>query len=151
MESVYIGALVLLFIIILYKYSCIVQKKNDSFLAGIWSGDKEFLKQSELKDLQLFIAPTRDSGKLKAFLTMTDLNGDIVTAQVMWITNSVFSNRVHFIYNDATFEAIPPDATMHIDPNKGTMMIYSGGKLYGFLIKNNETSMIVNETYANTD
>lgn len=148
MLSYCIGLLILLFIVFLVKYYYYLRRIQDKYLAGIWSGDKEFLKKSELKDLQLFIAPERDSGNLKAFLTMTDKDGDVITMQVIWINNSAFNSNIKFIYSDKDFSAIPVNATMNVDHDKGTMMIYADSKLYAFLIKNNEMSMVANDTYT---
>lgn len=144
----YIGAIVLL--VFLLIYCSYLKQKQDKYLAGIWSGDKEFLESSHLKDFHLFIAPTRDNGKLKAFLTISDENGDTTTAQVIWINNSAFNNKAQFIYSDSDFTSIPENVSLIIDQIKGTMMIYADSKMYGFLIKNNEMSIIANEKYETT-
>lgn len=146
-----IGLIVLLILLIIYKSYCYIQQKQDKYLMGIWSGDKEFLKQSDLKDMHLFIAPIRDNSKLKAFLTITDKDGNFITNQVIWINNSTISNKVDITYSDNDFTAIPANVTFNIDYDKGTLMIYADSKLYAFLIKNNEMSIVANDTYTNTD
>jgi hypothetical protein len=140
-----IGVVILIIFLLIVKYY--LRQRQDKYLAGIWTGDKEFLNNSQLKDFHLFIAPVRDGGKLKAFLTMSDSNGDTITTQIVWIDNSPFNNRIKFVFSDSDFAAIPENATMNIDKDKGTMMIYADSKLYGFLIKNNEMSIEANDKY----
>lgn len=149
MSNIFTGVVLFLIILILYKYTNYCREKQDSFLSGIWSGDAEFLKQSNLKTLHLMIAPIRDSGKLKGFLSIVDNDGSDISNQIIWLDNSAFNNKVSITYTDPEFDAIPSNVTINVDINKGTMMIYADSKLYAFLVKNNEMSMISNETYEN--
>jgi hypothetical protein len=145
-----VGIVILLIILIVYRLYD-TKRKQDAYLMGIWSGDKEFLKQSDLKDMHLFIAPIKDNGKLKAFLTISDKDGDTITNQVIWIDNSMLANKITITYSDNNFTAIPSSVTFNIDYDKGTLMVYADSKLYAFLIKNNEMSIVANDTYTNTE
>lgn len=148
-RSVIIGIIILLLLILIVKqYSH--KSHKDTFLNGVWNADKEFLEQSDLKEMHLFVAPQLERGMLKAFLLMSDKNGDTITKQVIWIKNPFFGGDSNIIYSDKDFTAIPETVRFDIDPMKGTLMVYSGSKLYGFLIKNNEMSLIANETYNST-
>jgi hypothetical protein len=136
----YIGLLILLLIIIVLYWR---KSAKEQFMYGFWSADDEFLRKSDLSDMHLFIAPDK-----KAFLVMTDKNGDFISNQIININTSLFTNTASISYDDKTFDAIPGRVKLDIDSSKGTMLLYDGSKVYGCLIKDNKTSMIANNAYS---
>ena len=139
----YIGLLILLIIIIVLHWK---RSAKEQFMAGFWTADDEFLRKSSLSDMHLFIAPDK-----KAFLVMTDKNGDFISNQIINIKPSLFTNNAYISYDDESFDAIPNCVKIDIDNNKGTMLLYEGDKVFGCLIKDNKTSMIANNAYSSDE
>jgi hypothetical protein len=147
-QSEILGCVIVVLIIIIIIYLSKRQQEQNKFIEGIWTGDAEFLKKSDLKQMILFISPNnKNKIQSNASLIMTDKNGDTITNQVVNIKRSLFSNNCNVKYEDESFTSIPTSVKMDVDINKGTMMLYDNTKVYGFLIKNNEASIIANETY----
>ena len=70
-------AIFLIIIIYITKGATNSCNKYHYYLTGMWSGDPEFLKKSNLQDLKLFISP-RERGVRNCYIIMVDINGGFI-------------------------------------------------------------------------
>ncbi len=147
-------------------------RDHEKFLTGLWAGDPNFLEQAGLSAMFLYIAPCErlDGGwKRQGYLVMFDTHGDPVSNQGIEVAyqrplsrwRSAFMS--HFFvraretyrisdalitYDDA--EIMPKKMHLGLNTAEGTLTLYSedeGRKLYAFLVKDNETSLLANTVY----
>jgi len=83
---IFISIIIILLITIIYitngaNKSC---AKYHYYLTGMWIGDPEFLKKSNLTDLQFFISPKEKRGRCRirnCYIIMVDINGKFILNQ----------------------------------------------------------------------
>ena len=69
--------IIIIIIAILNTSATSCNERYNNYLTGMWSGDPDFLKQSNLKDLQLFIAPPEKNVR-QGYIIMTDQDGNFL-------------------------------------------------------------------------
>jgi hypothetical protein len=147
-------------------------RDHEKFLTGLWVGDPDFLERADLSAMFLYIAPCErldGAWKRQGYLVMFDANGDQVSNQGIEVTYqrpfsrwgsaliSHFSVRTQETYriSDAliTYDDVgimPDNMSLSLNTSEGTLALYSeygNRKLYAFLVKDNETSLLANTAY----
>lgn len=161
------AAIVIIFLIIIIF---IVKSANNScnkyhyYLSGMWSGDPEFLKKADLKDLQIFIAP-KNKNKRNGYIIMIDANGDFILNQPIemqelssshsqrWaaynmdkkIKNDNF-NVDYLITND--IEDFPKNISITVSIGNGSLIIKNNNTTYALCEKNLIASAAAIEAYS---
>ena len=69
--------IIIIFICVLNNSASICNERYNNYLTGMWIGDPDFLKQSNLKDLQIFISP-KEKKIRQGYIIMTDTNGKFI-------------------------------------------------------------------------
>jgi len=78
--------IIIIVIIFLIFIICMVRSANtccvkyQNYLTGMWIGDPEFLKKSDLSDLQIFISP-KEGQKRNGYIIMLDKNKEFILNQ----------------------------------------------------------------------
>ena len=75
-----ISIIIVIIIIIFYllnNSASTCNERYNNYLTGMWTGDPDFLKQANLKDLQLFISP-KEKNMRQGYVIMTDINGNFI-------------------------------------------------------------------------
>jgi hypothetical protein len=127
--------------------------KYHHYLSGMWVGDPEFLKKSNLKDLQIFLSP-KNKAKRNGYIIMVNINNDIILNQPIelqeitpmhnqrWAaynTNKKIKDD-NFIINylilsDIDTELFPKNITMMVSMVNGTLVIKSNNNIYALCEK----------------
>jgi hypothetical protein len=117
--------------------------KYHYYLSGMWVGDPEFLKKSNLKDLQIFISP-KNKIKRNGYIIMVNTNNDIILNQPIelqevssshnqrWaaynmdkkINNDNFTIN-YLILNDIDTDLFPKNIILSVSIGNGTLVIKS--------------------------
>jgi len=145
----------------------------ERYLTGFWSGDPAFLKESGLSEMFIYIAPREKADgrwRRQGYLVMTDDEGKMISKQgleLSWastmkrwssVVKSHFSRRAQETYRvphvDIVFDdedIMPEQLSLGLNMTDGTLALHSDEKLYAFFIKDNETSLSANSTWAKDD
>jgi len=119
----------------------------------MWSGDPEYLKKSNLKDLQIFLSP-KNKTKRNGYIIMVNTNNDIVLNQPIelqemtsahnqrWaaynenkkIKNDNF-NIDYLILSDINTDFFPKNITMSISMINGSLVIKNNNNIYALCEK----------------
>jgi len=144
----------------------------ERFLSGFWTGDPAFLERAGLSEMCLYIAPCERAGGRwcrQGYLVMVDTAGNMVSNQGIEIAYGCLLGRwgsalkshfsadaqetyrvpcVEVAYDDD--EVMPAQMRLGLNVTEGTVALYddgADGKIYAFLVKDNETSIAANAEY----
>lgn len=131
--------------------------KYHYYLSGMWVGDPEFLKKSNLKDLQIFISPknkTKNKTKRNGYIIMVNTNNDIILNQPIELQemssthnqrwNAYKMNKKikddnftinYSILSDINTDLFPKNITMCVSMSNGTLVIKSDDNIYALCEK----------------
>jgi uncharacterized integral membrane protein len=92
--------IIVVIIIVLIILICSIKNANVScvkyqnYLTGMWVGDAEFIKKSDLSDLRIFISP-REKRKRNGYIIMLDKNEEFILNQPIELeeVNSAHNQR----------------------------------------------------------
>ncbi len=144
-------------------------------LSGFWVGEPAFLQEAGLSEMYLYIAPTEGSTlstpRRQGYLVMSDTQGHLVSNQGIeinyagrwglwsWLRRGASALGAHFggssrpynfeaalTYDDSA--VMPDQMKVGLCAAEGTLALHSNGKLYAFLIRDNETSGSANKNYG---
>ena len=163
-------AIVVVILVVLLAVLPFRVRDHEKYLTGLWVGDPNFLKQAGLSAMFLYMAPCEQldgDWKRQGYLVMFDAKGGQVSNQGIEVTYprpfsrwrsafmSHFCARVRetyrisdalITYDDA--EIMPKKMHLGLNASEGTLALYSDDhKLYAFLVKDNETSLLANTAY----
>ena len=167
---VFIIAIIIIFLIIIISMvrsanNCCVKYQN--YLTGMWIGDPEFLKKSELSDLQIFISP-RENQKRNGYIIMLDNNKEFILNQPIELeeysskhkqrwsahsankknTNDLFN--MNFILHTKVDDIFPKHLMFALSITNGALSISDqNGKIYSLLEKDLISSAAAVNTYKN--
>jgi hypothetical protein len=131
-------------------------KKYHYYLSGMWIGDPEFLKKSNLKDLQIFISPKENKNRSKStrsgYIIMVNTNGDILINQPIDLKEITSSHNQRWaaynmdkkIKNDSfdiqyqilnDIEDFPKNITMSVSITNGSLVIKNNNTTYALCEK----------------
>lgn len=143
--------LILIISIVNSANKCCVKYQN--YLTGMWIGDPEFLKKSDLSDLQIFISP-KENQKRNGYIIMLDKNKEFLLNQPIeleelssshsqrWsaygankqVKNDLFN--IEFILNSEVENIFPKHLKFTLSMGGGVLSISDkNGKLYSLLEK----------------
>jgi hypothetical protein len=131
----------------------------------MWVGDPEFLKKSNLKDLQIFLSP-KNKKKRDGYIVMINTNNDIILNQPIelqeispahdqrWaaynmnkkINNDNFTIN-YLISNDIDTNLFPKNITISVSMTNGTLVIKSNNNVYALCEKDLISSAAAIATY----
>lgn len=156
-----------LIICILYftKAANVSCNKYHYYLSGMWTGDPEFLKKSNLKDLQIFLSP-KIKKKRNGYIIMVNINGDIVLNQPIelnevtsahtqrWaaynmdkkIKNDNFDIN-YLILSDINTDIFPKNITITVSISNGSLTIKNNNNIYALCEKDLISSAAAIATY----
>ena len=184
MNSKYIIIIAIIIVIIIIIF-CVLNssasncnERYNNYLTGIWSGDPDFLKQSNLKDLQIFIGPKEgpkeNFKERQGYIIMTDMDENFIMNEPIefkenksskkW--NALSANRqktkdkyiTHFTTgtnnstnNSTTNSNFPKNLKFGLSMCDGTLTIHDtdSNKLSAFLEKDLIGSAAAIEAYTN--
>jgi hypothetical protein len=127
--------------------------KYHYYLSGMWVGDPEFLKKSNLKDLQIFLSP-KIKKKRNGYIIMVNINGDIVLNQPIELQEITSAHNQrwaaynmnkkikddnfiidYLIASDIDTDIFPKNMSMNISIGNGTLVIKNNNNIYALCEK----------------
>ena len=161
-----IAVIIVAIIVILVIVAMPFVRKYDTMLGGMWVGDPEFLKQSKLSDMQLYISPGNTTAR-SGWLIMTDDKGEFICN-----TPIEFEYRYPFILSRvwksmAGVDEMPARISIGVEggdkaipfPEKmrmlfsianGTITLFNKEKMFAFLYKDPLASRAANLALQNS-
>jgi hypothetical protein len=129
-------------------------------LSGFWTGDPFFLKQSGLRDMYLFLSPQKNNIR-NGYLVMINNKGNFISNQTITLTHNTFINRLwpatktlinksYRVSSNIEFDEsaiMPNNIYLSIEPSTGTLTIYDNEKIYAYLYRDNQTSVMATGQY----
>ena len=149
-----LSAVVLVLIAIIIAIAVVAARRYENYLSGLWVGDPAFLKEGQLRDFRIFLAP-REEGCRQGYLIITADDGTFVANQAievregaLWWSSlrSTFrsendqckTRRFEVEYDGAEEGEDPPMPEllkMSLSILEGTLTLYDGEKIYAFMHK----------------
>ncbi len=133
----------------------------EQYLGGFWAADPAFLSESGLSEMYLYVAPG-GGRRRQAHLVMAGPGGAEVTNQGVEITlgrslwgalrgaglgaGSLFRVPAALAFDSE--EVMPTALSLSLNVAEGTLALYGSGKMYAFLVRDNEASLAANAEYA---
>jgi hypothetical protein len=77
-----LSVIVLVLIAIIVAIARVDARRYENYLSGLWVGDPAFLREGQLRDFRLFLAP-REGGCRQGYLVITADDGAFVTNQAI--------------------------------------------------------------------
>ena len=129
-------------------------------LAGFWTAHSDFLDESGLGRLDVYIPPAEGwpARNRSGYVTAVDVDGVVVANAPIDITHGPLTpaamrrGPLKFRVGAASEEAaalgiVPDGATFVLDPARGTLEIVADDVLHAYLVRDNEVSLTANEMY----
>jgi hypothetical protein len=158
-----VGVLVLLVL----AAAAVAARRYDRYLAGFWVGEASFLEEAGLRSFRLFLAP-RDAprGDRQGYLIIEDSEGGLVAngaleltppalAPARWGAARAFlarddTLRLHGVAAefDEDDSPLPPEFSLAVSLQEGSLTIYDHEKVYAFLRKDHATSAAAVAAYV---
>ena len=126
--------------------------KYQNYLTGMWIGDPEFIKKSDLTDLQIFIGP-KENLKRNGYVIMMYKNNKFILISAIelkeitsqhtqrWSANAenkkIKDDNFNIEYQLLTDvnNVFPKKINLNLSMSNGVLSIQSNGKIYALLIK----------------
>jgi hypothetical protein len=158
--------IIILLIILIYTLknanSCCIKYHN--YLTGLWVGDPEFIKKSNLSDFKLFIGP-RENKKRNGYIIMLDKNNDFILNKAIslqesstghtqrWSAHSANKQtddkfNIQYLLNTDVNNVFPKQINFLVSMNNGVLTVNNNGKIYALLTKDLLASAEAIKAYA---
>ena len=151
---IYIAIFIIIIILIIWL---IINLKNryHKYLAGVWIGHDDFMKESELSDMQLLILKQPSVG----YLYMIDDSGDIVTNSPITIKHNINSHsaikNLFSLHDICSFKVkitpindtnlpFPSELSAKLSIIDGTLTLHDNKKIYAHMIKDINSTNLAN-------
>jgi len=126
--------------------------KYQNYLTGMWIGDPEFIKKSDLTDLQIFIGP-KENTKRNGYIIMLDKNNEFILNDPIELQEITSKHSQRWSANTEnkkikddnftiTFQLLteinnvfPKKMNFNLSIANGVLSIQSNGKVYALLTK----------------
>ena len=151
----FIIAIIIILLIVLITSITSANKscsKYQNYLTGMWIGDPEFIKKSDLTDLQIFIGP-KENVKRNGYIIMLDKNNEFILNSAIelkeitsqhaqrWSANTenkkIKDDHFNIEYQVLTDinNVFPKKINLNLSMGNGVLAIKANEKTYALLIK----------------
>lgn len=142
-------------ILVMMWMTCETFAQSRDYLAGCWVGEPAFLEQAGLSDMRLVISPAK-CGVREGYILLVGEDGDVIQAETLevaeedcmrrWLGTMGVLARVQKA-NDWVLRLGDERYGASLCVQRGTLMLWKGGVLYGLLTKDFAASDAANAVF----
>ncbi len=147
MNLYYLGAIIIIILILLWFVMTIKSGFSNNILTGYWQAPDDFLEKNSISRFDMAISKP-DGSTRDIYIIMQDLKGNMLVNEKgtiklnkTWSSSNPWGKKIK--YNAKLViesEGIPSDLEMIYDPIAGFITLYSDDTIYAELYRNNMLS-----------